>query len=122
MSAFSSMHGLYHIIKVHGRRCHPIRLILNNIRWGLMDSKFRGAHLLSCDSVWNRERGLKGRKVILALFQQRVRIRSTCLAGENLLRKSGVAYTIVRPGGLTNGPALTGALCISTHPSRTVPP
>ncbi len=40
-------------------RFHPIRLILNNIRWGLMDSKYRG---------------------------------------EELLRKSSVPYTIVRPG------------------------
>lgn len=39
---------------------HPIRIILNNVRWGLMDAKF---------------------------------------AGEELLRKSAVPYTVVRPGG-----------------------
>ncbi|CAG9464594.1 unnamed protein product [Pedinophyceae sp. YPF-701] len=44
-------------------RWDKLRLLLNNIRWGLMDAKF---------------------------------------AGENLLRKSGVPYTIVRPGGLKN--------------------
>lgn len=27
-------------------RFHPIRLLLNNIRWGLMDAKFRGENLL----------------------------------------------------------------------------
>ena len=27
-------------------RFNPIRLILNNIRWGLMDAKFRGENLL----------------------------------------------------------------------------
>ncbi|EFJ49811.1 hypothetical protein VOLCADRAFT_89655 [Volvox carteri f. nagariensis] len=44
---------------------HPIRLILNNIRYGLMDNKLRG---------------------------------------EDALRSSGVEYTIIRPGGLGNGP------------------
>ncbi len=32
-------------------RFHPIRLILNNIRWGLMDSKYRGENLLRESSV-----------------------------------------------------------------------
>lgn len=32
-------------------RFHPIRLILNNIRWGLMDAKFRGEELLRASSV-----------------------------------------------------------------------
>ncbi|GAB4813396.1 hypothetical protein N2152v2_000442 [Parachlorella kessleri] len=44
-------------------RFHPVRILLNNIRWGLMDAK---------------------------------------LKGEDYLRKSGVPYTIVRPGGLSN--------------------
>lgn len=43
-----------------------MRVLLNNIRYGLMDNK---------------------------------------LKGEDLLRQSGATYTIVRPGGLTNGPA-----------------
>jgi uncharacterized protein YbjT (DUF2867 family) len=47
-------------------RFHPIRLLLNNVRWGLMDNKYKG---------------------------------------EQALRKSGVPYTVVRPGGLTNAPA-----------------
>eukprot|EP00775_Hariotina_reticulata_P007587 gene7587-7792_t len=47
-------------------RFHPIRIILNNIRWSLMDHKF---------------------------------------AGEQLLRHSGLQYTVVRPAGLTNKPA-----------------
>eukprot|EP00898_Chlorokybus_atmophyticus_P003703 jgi/Chlat1/4333/Chrsp29S04488 len=46
-------------------RWNPIRLILNNVKWGLMDNKFRG---------------------------------------EEALRKSGVPYTIVRPGGLSDDP------------------
>ncbi|KAK9843431.1 hypothetical protein WJX81_002050 [Elliptochloris bilobata] len=72
--------GVKHIVLVSSalvsphNRCHPIRLILNNIRWGLMDSKYRG---------------------------------------ENLLRKSGITYTVVRPGGLTNGPALTEELVVN---------
>jgi uncharacterized protein YbjT (DUF2867 family) len=41
-------------------------VLLNNIRWSLMDHKF---------------------------------------AGEEALRSSGVSYTIVKPGGLTNKPA-----------------
>lgn len=45
-------------------RFHPIRAILNNIKWGLMDNKF---------------------------------------LGEEVLRKSGMEYCIVRPGGLTGG-------------------
>lgn len=32
-------------------RFHPIRMILNNIRWGLMDAKFRGENLLREGSV-----------------------------------------------------------------------
>jgi uncharacterized protein YbjT (DUF2867 family) len=45
---------------------HPIRIMLNNFRWGLMDQKFRG---------------------------------------EEFLRKSGIKkYTVVRPGGLKDGP------------------
>lgn len=45
-------------------RFHPVRVLLNNIRWSLMDAKWKG---------------------------------------EQALRSSGVPYTIVRPGGLTNG-------------------
>lgn len=47
-------------------RFNPIRMMLNNFRWGLMDNKFKG---------------------------------------ENALKASGLSYTIVRPGGLTNEPA-----------------
>eukprot|EP00195_Chlamydomonas_chlamydogama_P013054 CAMPEP_0202901654 /NCGR_PEP_ID=MMETSP1392-20130828/14378_1 /ASSEMBLY_ACC=CAM_ASM_000868 /TAXON_ID=225041 /ORGANISM="Chlamydomonas chlamydogama, Strain SAG 11-48b" /LENGTH=238 /DNA_ID=CAMNT_0049588247 /DNA_START=80 /DNA_END=796 /DNA_ORIENTATION=- len=43
----------------------PLRILLNNIRYSLMDNKLRG---------------------------------------EDALRKSGVPYTIVRPGGLARGP------------------
>ena len=39
-----------------------------------------------------------------------------CHAGENLLRKSGITYTVVRPGGLTKGPALTEELVVSAFP------
>lgn len=46
-------------------RFNPMRVLLNNIRYGLMDNK---------------------------------------LKGEDLLRQSGANYTIIRPGGLTNGP------------------
>lgn len=46
-------------------RWHPIRILLNNVRWSLMDYKYKG---------------------------------------EELLRKSGVPYTVVRPGGLSNDP------------------
>jgi len=45
-------------------RWHPIRMILNNIKYGLMDKKF---------------------------------------LGEEVLRRSGLEYCIVRPGGLTGG-------------------
>eukprot|EP00887_Chlorella_sp_A99_P006939 scaffold2.g6939.t1 len=48
-------------------RWHPIRLLLNNFRYGLMDEKFKGT-------------------------------------SEEHLRRSGVPYTIVRPGGLTRDP------------------
>lgn len=47
-------------------RWHPVRILLNNIRYGLMDAKFKG---------------------------------------EEALKASGVAWTVVRPGGLKNGPA-----------------
>jgi uncharacterized protein YbjT (DUF2867 family) len=46
------------------QRFHPIRAILNNIKYSLMDRKF---------------------------------------LGEEALRKSGIEYTIIRPGGLTGG-------------------
>ena len=46
-------------------RYNPMRMLLNNIRWGLMDEK---------------------------------------LKGEEALRASGVPFTIVRPGGLTDQP------------------
>jgi hypothetical protein len=52
-------------------RFYPVRVLLNNIRWSLMDNKF---------------------------------------AGEQQLRQSGLPYTIVRPGGLGNGPAGTQQL------------
>ena len=52
-----------------------MRMLLNNIRYGLMDNK---------------------------------------LKGEDLLRQSGATYTIVRPGGLTNGPAGKEKLVIGT--------
>ena len=35
----------------HGGRWHPIRILLNNIRWGLMDAKFRGGNLLRGGSI-----------------------------------------------------------------------
>lgn len=44
-------------------RLHPVRILLNNMRWGLMDEKFKG---------------------------------------EENLRASGIPYTIVRPGRLTD--------------------
>ncbi|KAL4419569.1 hypothetical protein ABPG77_003595 [Micractinium sp. CCAP 211/92] len=47
-------------------RWNPIRILLNNMRWSLMDYKYKG---------------------------------------EEALRRSGVQYTIVRPGGLTSEPA-----------------
>eukprot|EP00879_Flechtneria_rotunda_P001209 GHRR01001356.1.p1 GENE.GHRR01001356.1~~GHRR01001356.1.p1 ORF type:complete len:241 (+),score=74.34 GHRR01001356.1:206-928(+) len=47
-------------------RLNPIRILLNNIRWSLMDHKYQG---------------------------------------EEKLKASGISYTIVRPGGLTNKPA-----------------
>jgi uncharacterized protein YbjT (DUF2867 family) len=53
-------------------RFHPVRVLLNNIRWSLMDHKY---------------------------------------AGEEALRNSGVSYTVVRPGGLTNKPAGEMQLC-----------
>lgn len=34
-----------------GGRWHPIRMLLNNIRWGLMDAKFRGENLLRAGGV-----------------------------------------------------------------------
>lgn len=61
--------GVEHVVMVSSalvtkqNRFHPIRILLNNIRWGLMDAK---------------------------------------LKGEQLVRESGVPFTIVRPGGLTN--------------------
>jgi hypothetical protein len=33
------------------RRFHPIRMILNSVRWGLMDAKFRGENLLRGGSI-----------------------------------------------------------------------
>jgi NAD(P)H-binding len=53
-----------------------MRMLLNNIRYGLMDNK---------------------------------------LKGEDLLRQSGAKYTIVRPGGLTNGPGGKEKLVIGAH-------
>lgn len=47
-------------------RVHPIRILLNNMRWGLMDYKFKG---------------------------------------EEAVRAGGGDYTIIRPGGLGDGPA-----------------
>ena len=47
-------------------RWHPIRIMLNNFKWGLMDQKFKA---------------------------------------EEYIRNSGLKYTIVRPGGLKDGPA-----------------
>lgn len=52
-----------------------MRMLLNNIRYSLMDNK---------------------------------------LKGEDLLRQSGAKYTIVRPGGLTNGPGGKEKLVIGT--------
>lgn len=60
-------------------RFHPIRIILNNIRWGLMDNKFKG---------------------------------------EEALRQSGVAYTIVRPGGLSDGPKGEKKLLVAQGDTR----
>lgn len=50
-------------------RFHPIRVLLNNIKYSLMDYKFEG---------------------------------------EEFVRKSGMGYTIVRPGGLKGGDGGTG--------------
>jgi uncharacterized protein YbjT (DUF2867 family) len=47
-------------------RFNPIRILLNNIRWGLMDHKY---------------------------------------AGEEALRNSSLSWTVVRPAGLSSGPA-----------------
>lgn len=52
-------------------RFHPVRILLNNIRWSLMDNKW---------------------------------------ASEQKLRQSGIPYTVVKPGGLNNGPAGTQQL------------
>lgn len=64
--------GRQHVVLVSSclvsphNRWHPIRIMLNNLRWSLMDYKYQG---------------------------------------EEALRRSGVPYTIVRPGGLTGEPA-----------------
>lgn len=69
--------GVQHVVLVSSmltdpaNRLHPVRVLLNNIRWSLMDNKF---------------------------------------ASEQKLRQSGLPYTIVRPGGLSNGPAGTTQL------------
>ncbi|PSC74312.1 epimerase [Micractinium conductrix] len=55
-------------------RWHPIRVMLNNFRWSLMDYKYKG---------------------------------------EEVLRRSGVPYTIVRPGGLSNDPAGQAQLVVA---------
>lgn len=57
-------------------RFNPMRVLLNNIRYSLMDNK---------------------------------------LKGEELLRQSGVKYTIIRPGNLTNDPSGKEALKIGGH-------
>ncbi|WIA24093.1 hypothetical protein OEZ85_013698 [Tetradesmus obliquus] len=62
-------------------RLHPIRVLLNNIRWSLMDNKFKG---------------------------------------EEALRSSGLSYTIVKPGGLTNAPGGTVQLRADVDATREV--
>jgi hypothetical protein len=54
-------------------RWHPIRILLNNIRYSLMDEKY---------------------------------------LGEQALRASGVPYTVVRPGGLTDLPGGKEAIAV----------
>lgn len=66
--SLSHSHSLTHL---HTHRFHPVRVLLNNIRWSLMDNKF---------------------------------------AGEQKLKQSGLPFTIIRPGGLANGPAGTTQL------------
>ncbi|PRW59141.1 nad-dependent epimerase dehydratase isoform B [Chlorella sorokiniana] len=55
-------------------RWHPIRIMLNNFRWSLMDYKYKG---------------------------------------EEVLRKSGLPYTVVRPGGLVDEPAGQAQLVVA---------
>ncbi|KAJ9507499.1 hypothetical protein QJQ45_006470 [Haematococcus lacustris] len=70
VAAAAKAAGAQHMVLVSSRlvtpknRWHPIRNVLNWVRWGLMDEK---------------------------------------LKGEAALRSSGMAYTIVRPGGLGSG-------------------
>eukprot|EP00882_Tetradesmus_deserticola_P003700 GHRQ01003914.1.p1 GENE.GHRQ01003914.1~~GHRQ01003914.1.p1 ORF type:complete len:227 (+),score=84.86 GHRQ01003914.1:67-747(+) len=64
-------------------RLHPVRVLLNNIRWSLMDHKY---------------------------------------AGEEALRGSGVPFTVVRPGGLTNKPAGETQLRIDVNATKEASP
>jgi hypothetical protein len=76
-------------------RLHPLRILLNNVRWGLMDAKFKGE--ASSSPLFPAAPGRSSRVADPA--------PSPARAGEEALRASGLPYTVVRPGGLTDKPA-----------------
>ena len=75
-------------------RLHPIRILLNNIRWSLMDNKLAG-NAVKCSG--QLDCGAESDSNLNLSYMLAPRY-----AGEQLLRQSGVSYTVVRPGGLTN--------------------
>ena len=91
----------------HCCRFNPIRLILNNIRWGLMDAKVRPLLSLFSHSIELYAR-LKLNVVVLQF------------AGENILRGSGLPFTVIRPGGLTDAEPGKAKLIASTFLPRPI--
>lgn len=89
---FGSISGLFF-------RLNPIRIILNNIRWSLMDNKFKGSSphpiMLSKLPAYAPLHAAGIHNAINPMLN----------AGECALRDSGKSFTIVRPGHLLNEPA-----------------
>ena len=75
-------------------RWHPIRLLLNNIRWSLMDEKFAGELQQSKGAAWS--------PICAHLWSCRIIHGLVSFPGEEALRRIGCSYTIVRPAGLKN--------------------
>ena len=123
-------------LQVSWRRNHPLHIMLNAVRWKLMDRKFDGRcshtcianpesvaapaqshcmpsrpvgclkrtaqqHQAACLHAWTEFICLHLRGCSHAL--------PSCQAGENALRKSGVPYTIVRPGRFVEKPGKAAA-------------
>lgn len=80
-------------------RFNPIRIMLNNFRWGIMDAKVCQLSTNKLCEIWLR--------VLEFILRSTYKANDPYVlqfAGENFLRESGASYTVVRPGGLTNDP------------------